>query len=250
MSIAVIGANGQLGHAIAVRAESLGHSVERVTREGLDVSKFDEIQPAFSELKADTIFNCTAYNAVDRAESERDVAIAVNGLAPAVMAVACRRLDRRFVHVSTDYVFGRGHDEPIDESRVPSPLSAYGRSKRMGELETMRSHPDALIVRTTGLYSSRRNNFVSSMLGFAREGRRLTVVNDQWMSPTWVDPLAQVILELSARPISGVVHAVSHGKCSWYDFAAKIFELAEVEAELARRAGVSGLAEKAGRSKS
>lgn len=233
MKIAIIGADGQLGYAISREASSQGFEVETLSREQLDVSKLRDIETTLAGLNADHILNCTAYNAVDRAELEPDSANLVNGLAPGVMAAACRRQSRGFVHFSTDYVFGEGHNDPIDESHDPAPLSAYGRSKRMGELRVLDANPDAMVVRTTGLYSGRRRNFVTSMLGYARDGRELTVVNDQWVSPTWVQPLAEVSIELLSHPIAGIIHAVSHGSCTWYELAAKTFELSGVEANLA-----------------
>ena len=232
MKIAVIGANGQLGHEIVRIASERGYQVEKLTRNELDVSNLDAIDEVVSTLDAQTLFNCSAYNLVDNAEEESDIANLVNGLAPARMANAARRAGIRIAHFSTDYVFGHGHIEPIDESHKAHPLSAYGRSKRMGELGVLHAHPDALVIRTTGLYSSRRKNFVTSMLNFARSGRELTVVDDQTISPTWVRPLAAAALDLANTRYAGIVHAVSHGGCSWFELAHKAFELGGVEAKL------------------
>lgn len=232
MRIAVIGANGQLGSALVRLARTEGIAVEALTRDQLDVENFSAIEPVVASLEADLIFNCTAYNAVDKAEEDRNPALAINAIAPGFMAAAARKHARQFVHFSTDYVFGRGHDRPIDEAQTPDPVSYYGKTKRLGELRVLEQNPDALVIRTTGLYSDQPGNFVNSMLRLAREGRSLTVVNDQWISPTWVQPLAETSLQLANTKFSGIAHAVSHGGCTWFDLASKTFELTGTEADL------------------
>ncbi len=225
--ILVFGSNGQLGFEICAQAAADG--VDRLT---CDTTDHDALRTILYARRPKIVFNCTAYNGVDKAEEEIDAAIRINGIAPGVMARYCREIGARFVHFSTDYVFGDGHKSPIDESYSPEPLSAYARSKRMGEEAVMHNHPDAVVVRTTGLYSDRRHNFVHTMLKYGRERGELTVVADQHISPTWVKPLAKTALKLARHDFGGIVHAVSHGGVTWHAFAQRIFELSNVEVKL------------------
>ncbi|MEZ4459359.1 MAG: dTDP-4-dehydrorhamnose reductase [bacterium] len=225
--ILVFGSNGQLGFEICAQSGAFG--IDRATCDVLDHGSLRTILHA---RRPRVVFNCTAYNAVDKAEEEVDHAVALNGVLPGVMARYCKEVGARFVHFSTDYVFGDGHKRPIDESHQPEPLSAYARSKWMGEQAVMHNHPDSLIIRTTGLYSDRRHNFVHTMLKLGRERGELTVVADQHIAPTWVRPLARVSLKLIERDFGGVVHAVNHGGVTWHGFAQKIFDLSNMQVKV------------------
>lgn len=225
--ILVFGANGQLGFEIC--AQTGAHGVDRQT---CDTTDSGAVRTVLYARRPKLVFNCTAYNAVDKAEEESDAALQLNGLAPGFMARYCREIGARFVHFSTDYVFGDGHKRPIDEAHAPAPLSAYGRSKRLGEEAVLHNHPDAVVVRTTGLYSDRRHNFVHTMMRLGRERGELTVVADQHIAPTWVRPLARAALAVGQTDYAGVVHAVSHGGVTWHAFAQRIFELAEIDVKL------------------
>lgn len=227
--ILIIGANGQLGWELAQTfPDATG-----LTREDLDVTDLVALRGTIRDISPDLIFNCTAYNEVDKAEAQRKQAIQLNATVPAVMASEARRVGASFFHFSTDYVFGGDHAHAIDESQQPAPISAYGRSKWLGEQQVMQNHPDAVIMRLTGVYSHRKNNFVKTMLKHAGLGNPLTVVNDQFVSPTWVRPIARSIAELvELDPPGGVIHAVARGGCTWYDMATKIFEILEIDADL------------------
>ena len=228
----VFGARGQLGSELLELLAVAKDDVIGLTREDVDVSDHAAVRRVIEEHGPTVVFNCTAYNAVDKAEKEMDAALAINALAPASMASACRSVDARFVHFSTDYVFGDGHEVPIDESHSPTPLSAYGRSKRLGEQMALQNHTRSLVIRYTCLYGHLRANFVRTMIKYGSAGKRLQVVNDQFVSPTWVRPLAKVSLALVERELSGVFHAVSHGGCTWYDLAQKTFDLLDIDADL------------------
>lgn len=232
--IAVIfGAQGQLGFELAELLEAKGAGVVRVSREDVDVTDLQAIWDVFDEVSPTHVFNCTAYNAVDQAEEERDNALLLNGVVPGVMASAAAEEDAVFVHFSTDYVFGEGHTRPIDESHAPSPLSAYGRSKWLGEQRALQHNANSYIIRCCGLYGERRANFVRTMVRMALLERPLKVVSDQMISPTWVRPLArQVHAILHAEPPYGVYHAVAHGVTSWFDYAGAIFEILDLKPSL------------------
>ncbi len=231
-TIVVFGAEGQLGWQLAEQARAQGAAVVALGRAQADVTDPAQVRAALEEHQPDVVFNGAAYNAVDRAEEDADAAMRLNGLAPGHIAAACRQSGAAFMHFSTDYVFGHGHTSPIDESYEPAPLSVYGRSKRLGEVMALQNNPRTFVVRCCGLYSARRRNFVRTMIHHALKGTSLTVVSDQIVSPTWVEPLAGVALALSQTETFGVYHAVAHGQCSWYEYASRIFELLELDADL------------------
>lgn len=228
MNTLIFGYRGQLGHALHERLPDAAG----VDRAGCDVTDDDAVRAVLDGAAADVVFNATAYNNVDDAEREFDEALAVNGVAPGRIASACRDIGAALVHFSTDYVFGDGFADPIDESRETHPLSAYGRSKLTGERLAMQNNTRTTVIRTTGVYSHRRRNFVKSMIAAALAEKRLELVNDQFVSPTWVEPLADTALEISGTGISGLYHATSRGACSWYEFAGRIFEILQIDADL------------------
>ena len=228
MNQLILGGNGQLGGGLSERlvgAVALG-------RDDCDVTDDAVVRTCVAERAPRSLFNATAYNNVDGAESEADQAFAVNAVAPGRLAACARQNDCKFMHFSTDYVFGDGHLTPIDESMAPAPLSAYGRSKLLGERLALQNNPQTFVVRTTGLYSHRRGNFVATMLKYALAGRPLTVVNDQFISPTWADSLAEVAIALMQTDLYGVYHVVAQGGCSWYDLAGRTFEILDIPANL------------------
>lgn len=228
MDSLIFGFQGQLGNALSARLPD-ATTVDRAT---CDITRDDQVDALVAASQPGIIFNAAAYNLVDSAEQERDLALAVNGVAPGRIAAAARRVDARFVHFSTDYVFGEHHTDPIDESYPPAPLSAYGRSKWLGELLALQNNTKTFVIRSTALYSHRRKNFVRTMIEHAVAGKRLTVVNDQFVSPTWVESLADVTLEVAKSDVFGVYHATSQGGCSWFEFANRLFEILGMNADL------------------
>lgn len=231
--VLVIGQNGQLGHELLTQLRTQNITALGITREQLDVTQPAAIAELFSSHpNVRTVFNATAYNAVDTAETHPDDAFRTNTLAPAALAAACRQHGARFVHFSTDYVFGDGYSDPIDESQPANPCSVYGRSKRQGEILALQNNPDTFVLRTCGLYSERRHNFIRTMLRHALKGAPLKVVNDQLVTPTWVRPLARSAIALAQQPVAGIFHASAHGQCTWFEYAQYIFNTLEISADL------------------
>lgn len=233
----ILGAHGQLGHELTLqfRQRHPDATLIAAAREACDITDGASLREVFAMHRPTLVINCAAYNAVDQAEEDRDAAIALNAMAPGLIARQCRAHGATFLHYSTDYVFGHGHDSPIDETHAPAPLSVYGRSKLAGERWAMENNPgDTFVIRCCGLYSERRANFIHTMLRVALAGKPLRVVSDQWVSPTWVAPLARVSLDLLARDEAprGVYHAVAQGETSWYDYARAIFEELGIDADL------------------
>ncbi|HVH63813.1 MAG TPA: dTDP-4-dehydrorhamnose reductase [Candidatus Dormibacteraeota bacterium] len=226
MKALVFGAEGQLGIEIVRlvgEQAALAHRQVSIT----DAAAVDRV---IAERKPDIVFNCAAYNAVDRAESEPEAAHAVNTDGPRHIAVACARHGARFVHFSTNFVFDGDLDRPYIESDRPSPLSTYARSKLGGETGVLTALPDALVMRTAAVYGGRRGqSFPERILQRARSGEALRVVSDQRVNPTYAADLAAAAVELAGQQERGIVHAVAGGCTGWDDFARATLEEFELE---------------------
>ena len=239
MKVLLIGSKGQLGTEISLLAET----DPAVDLAGLDYPEVDVCDAAFlrrilDEHRPRAVINTAAFHQVDRCEKEVRRSFEVNAFGALNIARETARIKARLIHFSTDYVF---HDNPaktpFTEDDPPDPRSVYAVSKRSGELLIAAYHPDAVVVRTCGLYGAalpagKQPNFVQTMLRLARSGKRIRVVDDQVCTPTWTRPLAKVVLNLLGAPITGVVHATCQGACSWFEFARAIFELEGIDADL------------------
>lgn len=233
MRILVTGREGQLGWELT---ESLGEigSVVAVGKKEMDLSDAAMVEKVLEVVRPDLIVNAGAYTAVDRAETERSIAYAVNAEAPAIMARYAARNGALMIHFSTDYVFDGNAGRPYVESDAAAPLMEYGRSKLAGEQEIQRSGAAALILRTSWVYSYRRTNFVSKMIELFRQRSEVSVVDDQIGSPTYAPHLAYAVAGLVARMSSdqlrnaigpghgGLLHLAARGETSWFGFASAI----------------------------
>lgn len=215
--VLVIGAGGQLGTAFC---RIVGNAVG-VTRGELDLAtaSADEIFRLFDDVQPSVVINCAAYTAVDRAESEEELATEVNGHAVERLAAAAFRFGASFVTYSTDYVFDGKGQRPYLESHPTDPINAYGRSKLVGEHAALSIMPDALVVRTSWVLSATHRNFVTAILGRAVEGKALRVVDDQVGCPTVADDLAVGSLEALRAGASGLLHLTNRGETTWYRLA-------------------------------
>ncbi len=234
----VLGAGGQLGgeFARALAARGLRHRLAaRAPRPGwleLDVTRPARIAEALADAAPSVVVNAAAYTAVDRAESEPELAMAVNAHAPAALAAACREQGALLVHFSTDYVFdGRG-ERAWREDDPPAPLGSYGRSKLAGEDAVRASGAAHLVLRTCWLYAPGGRNFVATMRRLFRGESPVRVVDDQWGCPTWAQPVAESVLDLLAREdadrvaeLAGLYHLCAAGQTTWHGFAAAIRSL-------------------------
>ena len=227
--ILVPGKTGQVGWELQSALAPLG-TVIALDRGAMDVADPDSIRRAIRDAKPEVIVNATAYNNVDRAESEPDLAMRVNGIAPGIMAEEAKRLGAILIHYSTDYVFDGALDRPYAEDDAPNPVNAYGKSKLAGEraVEAVGGHH--LILRTSWVYSARGSNFVLTVLRLAREKPELAMVDDQSGSPTWARALAEATAELLRRKElitrhSGVYHLAAGGHTSRYEFANDIIRI-------------------------
>lgn len=236
--ILLLGSAGQLGWELQRSLAPLGHVVPLTRDDTLDgLGCGNLLDPAglretVLRLRPAVIVNAAAYTAVDRAEQEPDIARAINGVAPGVLAEAATEVGALVVHFSTDYVFDGSGEAPWAESATPAPLSVYGRTKLDGEERVRAAAPDRhLIFRSSWIYASRGNNFAKTILRLAGERDRLTVINDQFGAPTGADLIADVTahaLREAIRDAStcGTYHLAAGGETSWFSYARFVLDTA------------------------
>lgn len=236
MRILVFGSNGQVGSALV---QCLAADVELValTRAEVDVSDAAAVVRSIEEHKPDFVINAAAYTAVDRAETEHDVAERVNAEAPGVMAAAARRAGAWLVHYSTDYVFDGSAHTPYPEDAPAAPLGVYGRSKLAGERAVRAASDRYLILRTSWVYSLQGHNFLNTVRRLAAERAELRIVDDQWGSPTYAGDIARATAQLlrgalRAPEHSGTYHLSAAGATTWCRFAAKIVATAGLDVRI------------------
>jgi dTDP-4-dehydrorhamnose reductase len=226
--ILVTGANGQLGSELK-ELSSHYSQFEWVfaDRSVLDLSDLETISNVLDTIQPQIIINCAAYTAVDRAETETELAEVLNHQAVGVLAQWSANHDCRLVHVSTDYVFDGNSNVALTEEAPTGPINVYGQTKLAGEQACLRENPEAIVIRTSWVYSRFGNNFVKTMSKLMQERDSLNVVNDQIGSPTYAADLAQAILTIvtHTRWQAGIYHFSNEGEISWYEFALAIQEI-------------------------
>ena len=226
--ILVTGANGQLGSELSVLSSKYPeYEWIFADRTKIQLDNLDVLSAQLNEIKADVIFNCGAYTAVDKAEIERDLAFTVNSSAVEVIAKYSSENNIKLIHVSTDYVFDGTSSVVLDEEALTNPINVYGESKLAGEIACMKQNPDSIIIRTSWVYSKFGNNFVKTMQRLMQEREEIIVVNDQIGSPTYAADLAQAMIDIVNSPnwISGIYNYSNEGEISWHEFALSIKEL-------------------------
>jgi len=235
----ITGANGQLGSEINVLAGDYPQFDFIFTDvDTLNITSLKEVLCFVEANPIDFIINCAAYTAVDKAEDDRDTAFLINTIAVDFLIEAAEKTGAFLVHVSTDYVFDGSRNVPYDEEDPTFPASVYGESKNEGEKLILYSGIDALIVRTSWLYSTFGNNFVKTMLRLGNEKDSINVVFDQVGSPTYARDLAKAILDLipkidrTHKGIQEIYHYTNEGVCSWYDLTCEIFRQKKIQCKV------------------
>jgi len=241
----VVGSLGQLGRELV---SQLGDEVVWAgDRAELDITRPESVSTVVERARPDVVFNATAYNKVDGAETEPAAAFEVNALGPRLLALAAREANALVVHVSTDYVFDGTATKPYREDDCPRPLGVYGISKLTGEQLVAASGCEHLVLRTSGLIGRRGSeqkggSFVERILAQARAGKPLRVVADQVFAPTGASDLAAAAIALARKGARGLVHVTNDETCTWHDLATAALELAGLDAPVERiRAADLGL---------
>ncbi|WP_323165105.1 dTDP-4-dehydrorhamnose reductase [Pseudomonas atacamensis] len=240
MRILLLGKNGQVGWELQRSLAPLGElvSLDRHPVDGLkgDLSNLEPLRATIRQIKPDVIVNAAAYTAVDKAESETELADRVNGLASGVMAEEAASLGAWLVHYSTDYVFSGQGVTPWQETDPVAPVNHYGASKLAGEQAIIASGCKYLIFRTSWVYGARGNNFAKTMLRLAKDREALSVIADQIGAPTGADLIADVtalaIQQVTKRPeLAGLYHLAAAGEVSWHGYASHVIDFAKAQGE-------------------
>jgi len=231
--ILITGGGGMLGHALSDLLRARGYNPTTVSRAQLDIADSAALEKSFAENKPTLVLNCAAHTKVDLCEQETEKANAINGHAVEHLAALCRSQNTALVHISTDFVFDGSSSRPYLPNDPVHPLSAYGKSKLLGEHAIQNSPPPRwLIVRTAWVYGRHGANFPRTMVQAARAGKPLTVVSDQIGSPTCTTDLAAGILDLLDTGAVGLWHITNSGQTNWYDFARATLEEFAVPADI------------------
>ena len=227
LRIVVTGAGGQVGSEVTAHVPHC--NVIGLDRTACDLTDRDSVEQAVSAAAPAAVVNCAAWTDVDGCEADPERAMHVNALGVRHLAGACARVGAHLVHVSTDYVFPGDKDGPYDEWDEPDPRSVYGRSKLGGEREAARHAGSWAIVRTSWVFGRRGRNFVDTILGRAREGAPLLVVDDQRGCPTYAPDLAGALARLAVERRAGIYNVTNEGACTWHDLAVAAVELAGLD---------------------
>ena len=244
MKILIIGKNGQLGKCIkeAISYSNNSNQFFFIAKDVIDLSQNKSIESYFKKNLFDIIINCAAYTQVDKAEEEKDLANKINNLAVSQLAHIAKEQQAKLIHISTDYVFDGKSNRPYTENDKANPINVYGKTKLLGEKAIREIMPtNAMIIRTSWVYSQHGNNFVKNMMVLGKEREELNVVSDQIGSPTYAIDLAFVILRIiDSKDFSEenkptmTFHYSNTGAISWYEFAKEIFKLKNIDCRVNR----------------
>lgn len=232
--IAVSGKNGQLGNELQLLVNSMpGFDFVFTDRDDMDLTDTAAIEQFFKQHHPAFFIHGGAYTAVDKAETEKDIAFAINATATGIIAAQCKVYNTVLIYISTDYVFNGSSHLPYDTEDKPDPINHYGYTKLVGEQMAMENNLHTIVIRTSWVYSTFGHNFVKTMLRLMKERTDISVVGDQFGSPTYAADLAKAILEVvkycTIHPAErGIYHYSNEGNISWYEFAATIQQMAHL----------------------
>ncbi|MBR4642026.1 MAG: dTDP-4-dehydrorhamnose reductase [Selenomonadaceae bacterium] len=230
--ILITGILGQLGYDLSREFTKRGVKYIAPSLEELELTTEAGAKNFILEKKPDTVMHCAAYTAVDKAESEEELALTVNGLGTRWVAEACREIGAKMIYISTDYVFGGDGKIPYEVDDEKKPVNVYGRSKLLGEDAVSMILKKYFIVRTSWVFGINGHNFIKTMLRLAETKKELRVVNDQIGSPTYTVDLAKLLADMAATEKFGTYHATNEGFCSWAEFTEEIFKQAGKDVEV------------------
>ncbi|MEN3034258.1 MAG: dTDP-4-dehydrorhamnose reductase [Aquificaceae bacterium] len=232
MKILITGAGGQLGQEFQKLLEERGIPFLALKRQELDITNLKAVIEATENYAPDALINCSAYNQVDRAETEPHLAFAVNSVGVQNLAYACERVNATLVHYSTDYVFDGNKSGPYEESDTPSPLNNYGLSKLTGENLVKAFMEKHLIFRTSWVFGNGKQNFLYKLTQWASSSKTIKVACDEFSVPTWTYTIASITLRALENNLFGLYHLTSDGYCSRYELAKEFFRLKNQQVQI------------------
>jgi len=232
--IVITGINGQLGWELKQLSVSLEDKFHFIftDRATLNIANPNSIAPFFDQIVPNYFINCAAYTAVDKAETEQELALTINGKSVGIIAECCEKHHCKLITISTDYVFDGNGSSPYTVTTPTDPVNYYGYSKLVGEELAQKNNPSSIIIRTSWVYSTHGNNFVQTMLRLMKERDEIKVVSDQVGAPTYAADLAKALIHIveedqKGNKHSGIYHYSNTGVISWHDFAMEIRKLAD-----------------------
>jgi dTDP-4-dehydrorhamnose reductase len=226
MKVLVTGINGQLGHDVMAELEKRHIECIGAGRQQFDITDCEAVHEFITKVRPDAVIHCSAYTAVDKAESNAEACYQANAVGPENIAKVCKAIDAKMVYISTDYVFPGTGEQFYKVDDATGPTNVYGKTKLAGEQAVQKLLTKYFIVRISWVFGKNGNNFVKTMLRLGKEKEKLTVVADQVGSPTYTADLAPLLCDMVATDKYGVYHATNEGVCSWAEFAAEIMQQA------------------------
>lgn len=226
MRVLVTGVKGQLGHDVVDELEKRNIEAIGVDIDEMDITDADSVNKVITEAAPDAVIHCAAYTAVDAAEENVEICRKVNATGTQNIANVCKKLDCKMVYISTDYVFDGQGTRPWEPDDKQDPLNVYGQTKYEGELAVSTTISKFFIVRIAWVFGVNGKNFIKTMLNLGKTHDTLTVVNDQFGSPTYTYDLSRLLVDMILTEKYGFYHATNEGICSWYEFACEIFKVA------------------------
>ena len=226
MKVLVTGVKGQLGYDVVNELTKRGHIAIGTDIEEMDITNADSVDAVIKENVPDAVIHCAAYTAVDAAEDNADLCRKINAEGTQNIANVCKELDIKMTYISTDYVFDGEGERPWEPDDERTPLNVYGQTKYEGELAVQNTLDKYFIVRIAWVFGVNGKNFIKTMLNLGKTRDSLTVVDDQFGSPTYTFDLARLLVDMVETDKYGIYHATNEGICTWYEFACEIFKQA------------------------
>ena len=233
MKVLVTGVKGQLGYDVVNELEKRGHEAVGVDIQEMDITDANSVDQVIGEAAPDAVIHCAAYTAVDAAEDNVEICRKVNADGTQNIANKCKQLDIPMIYISTDYVFDGQGERPWLPDDDRAPLNVYGQTKYEGELAVQNTLDKYFIVRIAWVFGVNGKNFIKTMLNLGKTRDSLTVVNDQFGSPTYTYDLAKLLVDMVQTDKYGIYHATNEGICTWYEFACEIFKQAGLNVNVA-----------------
>lgn len=232
MKVLVTGANGQLGYDVVKELQKQNIECYGATRQDFDIVDFEATKKFITNYMPDAVIHCAAYTAVDKAEDEQGLCYLVNASATENIAEICKKINVKMLYISTDYVFDGTKDDFYEVDDKPNPINVYGKTKLLGEQAVQKILDKYFIVRISWVFGEHGNNFVKTMLRLGKERKEISVVADQYGSPTYTADLAPLLVEMIKTDKYGVYHATNEGVCTWAEFAEEIFKIAGMDVKV------------------